>query len=235
MPRLASWIVLSIAVALLGPASLRAQTAPPAAPVAPTSPTKWEPDIAKFEAADRSTPPPASPVVFVGSSSIRKWNLETSWPGEGYLNRGFGGSELSDSVYYFDRIVKPYHPKAIVVYAGDNDFGKGATAAQVVERFAAFAAKAHAELPGTPVLFIAIKPSRKRWALWPQIQEANRAIAALCDASPDLDYADIATPMLATGAPPQASLFESDGLHMSAEGYALWKGVLQPWLDQHAH
>ena len=176
-------------------------------------------------------------MVFVGSSSIRKWDLQTSWPGSPYLNRGFGGSLLSDSVYFYDRLVKPYRPKAVVLYAGDNDFGRGATAQQVVERFAAFAAKAQADLPGTPVLFIAIKPSRKRWALWPQIREANRAIAAMCEASPNLDFADIATPMLATAKPgfaPDPSLFEKDGLHMSPAGYAMWKSVLQPWLDQHA-
>ncbi len=217
-------------VFLLWPALGFGQTAN----LAPETPAKWEPEIAKFEAADRTTPPPARPVVFVGSSSIRKWDLAAFWPGQPYLNRGFGGSRLPDSVYYFDRLVKPYHPTAIVLYAGDNDFAKGATAEDVVASFTAFATKLQQSLPGTPLLFIAIKPSRKRWAMWPEMAKANQAIAQLCEASPVLDFADIATPMLATapepGTAPDESLFEKDGLHMSPKGYALWQTVLQPWL-----
>ncbi|RFC43671.1 MAG: Lysophospholipase L1 [Verrucomicrobia bacterium] len=203
----------------------------------PSSPfAKWEPEIAKFEAADRAAPPPAAPVLFVGSSSIRKWDLARFWPGLPYLNRGFGGSKLPDVVHFFDRVVKPYQPRAVVLYAGDNDFGAGATAEEVVASFSAFADKLQKAFPGTPLLFISIKPSRKRWKIWPEMDKANRVIAALCEASPELDFADIATPMLATAAtpetPPDAALFEKDGLHMSSEGYALWKGVLQPWLNQ---
>jgi lysophospholipase L1-like esterase len=225
MSRLAPLLAL-----LLWPALGFAQSVPVA-----ESPAKWEAEIAKFEAADRTAPPPAGPVVFVGSSSIRLWDLDAFWPGQPYLNRGFGGSRLSDSVSYFDRIVKPYKPKGVVLYAGDNDFAKGATAEEVVASFSAFAAKLEASLPGTPLLFIAIKPSRKRWSMWPEMAKANQAIAKLCEASPVLDFADIATPMLATaaepGTAPDESLFAKDGLHMSPKGYALWQTVLQPGLN----
>lgn len=222
-PALATLFVLA-----LWTPSVCGRTAGPAA----NDSAKWEESIAKFEAS----PPPPGSILFTGSSSIRKWDLAAFWPGMPYVNRGFGGSRLPDQIYYFERVVAPCKPRAVVLYAGDNDFAHGAGAGEVVAAFAAFAAKLEKSLPGTPLLFISIKPSRKRWAMWPEMAGANRAIAALCEASPVWDFADIATPMLATagqpGSPPDASLFEKDGLHMSAKGYELWKGVLQPWLSR---
>src|SRR6266550_4287597 len=83
---------------------------------------KWEPEIRKFEDSDRQNPPPKGAVLFIGSSSIQKWNsLADDFPGTKVINRGFGGSEIADSTVYVDRIVVPYRPKMVVLYAGDND------------------------------------------------------------------------------------------------------------------
>ncbi len=96
---------------------------------------KWEPAIAAFEAQDQANPPTPGGILFLGSSSIRMWDLDTSFPGMAALNRGFCGSETSDSIYYFDRLVTPYAPSAIVFYAGDNDIARGKTAEQVTADF----------------------------------------------------------------------------------------------------
>ena len=87
--------------------------------------SKWEAQIQAFEAADHQSAPPQNGVLFIGSSSIRKWNLETSFPGRKYINRGFGGSQIADSVHFADRIAIPYRPQVIVLYAGDNDIAAG--------------------------------------------------------------------------------------------------------------
>ncbi len=89
---------------------------------------KWENDIAAFEAADRIDPPPKDAIVFVGSSSIRLWKtLSDDFSGLPVINRGFGGSCMHDTLRYADRIVIPYRPRHVVVYAGDNDIAFGGT------------------------------------------------------------------------------------------------------------
>src|SRR5690348_3591545 len=117
-------------------------------------PGQWQEDIAAFAAADRAHPPPAHPVLFVGSSSIRMWSsLASDFPGRAVINRGFGGSRIPDATYYADRLVAPYHPRAIVLYAGDNDLAEGCTPEQVRDAFAAFVRRARSMDADVPIAF----------------------------------------------------------------------------------
>src|SRR6516164_10408221 len=93
--------------------------------------SRWEKDIAAFERRDRDKPPPKNAVLFVGSSSIRLWDLPKSFAGVEVINRGFGGSHLADVVHFAPRIVLPYEPRLIVLYAGDNDIAAGKTPERV--------------------------------------------------------------------------------------------------------
>ena len=196
-------------------------------------PAFFEDEIAAFEATDREHPPPTRPIVFVGSSSIRLWgSLAEDMAPLAVLNRGFGGSQLAHVVHFAGRTVLPYRPSAVVLYAGDNDLAEstGKSAADVVRDFQAFVALVHAAVPEAGIYYLSIKPSRMRWARWPEQSKANAEIAALCARNPRLAFLDIATPMLATGAPPARELFRFDGLHLSEQGYALWASVVKPRL-----
>jgi lysophospholipase L1-like esterase len=187
-------------------------------------------EIAAFEAADRELPPPDRPIVFVGSSSIRLWDtLAEDFAPLPVINRGFGGSQLWHVNHWVERAVLRYRPRAVVLYAGDNDLDErtGKRAEDVVRDFETFVERVHAEVPDARVYYLAIKPSRLRWARWPEMLRANEAIAALCAGDPRLAFLDTATPMLATGEPPSRALFAFDGLHLSAEGYALWTRVVK--------
>ena len=198
---------------------------------AAASANPWEPDILRFEEADRVTPPPAGAVLFVGSSSIALWHtLAQDFPATPVINRGFGGSQLADSVEFAGRIVTPYRPRFIVVYAGDNDLAGGKSPEQVAETFRRFVQVVRTALPGTPIAFVAIKPSLARWALIAQIRDANARIERQCRAGRGLHYVDIATPMLGADGKPRPELFVEDGLHLSRAGYDLWKGVIAPYL-----
>ena len=75
----------------------------------------------RFEAADKQTPPPKDAVLFVGSSSIRLWDLKKSFPDLVAINRGFGGSQMSDAARHARRLINVYKPRLIVLYEGDND------------------------------------------------------------------------------------------------------------------
>lgn len=195
------------------------------------APEQWKAEIDRFTAADAAHPPPSQGVLFVGSSTIRKWtSLAKDFPSVPVINRGFGGSELSDSVSYADRIAIPYRPRLIVVYAGDNDLARGKTPEIVHGDFRAFCAKIHAALPQTRILFVAIKPSPSREKLKDKIIAANALIAAECQKDQRLGYADVYTPMLDAKGGMRPELFVQDMLHMNESGYALWTRVIGPLL-----
>lgn len=194
----------------------------------------WSRDIAAFEAADQAHPPAPGAVLFIGSSSIRFWTtLASDFPEVRTINRGFGGSEINDATFFADRIVAPYKPSAIVMYAGDNDIAAGDSPAFVLEEFQHFVRKARAVDPGVPIAFIAIKPSMARKALMPQIREANEKIRDWVAKQQGVTYLDIFNPMLGQDGQPQDKWFREDGLHMNRSGYELWIGIVQPWVDAH--
>jgi lysophospholipase L1-like esterase len=197
-----------------------------------SGPERWEPDIQRFEAADAKSPPAPGQVVFVGSSSIRMWKLQESFPGLDALNRGFGGSILPDSVHYFDRIVAAYKPRLIVLYAGDNDVNAKHSPEAIAADFEAFLKKAHAALPRTRVIYIGIKPSIKRWNLVDQVRAANKLIQAVCKNDPFADFIDVDAVMLGADGKPNPDLFAPDGLHMSPAGYKIWADLLRPFLSK---
>ncbi|HVX59394.1 MAG TPA: SGNH/GDSL hydrolase family protein [Pirellulales bacterium] len=193
------------------------------------STNRWEKEIQAFEAQDRKQAPPEDAALFVGSSSIRIWKLDESFPGVATINRGFGGSQLADSVHFAPRIVIPYRPKLIVLYAGDNDIAAGKSPEQVFGDFKQFVQVVRKSLPETRIAYLSIKPSILRWSLVDRMQATNRLIKQYVDEQDDkLSYVDVFTPMLGADGMPRKELFRADGLHLSAEGYTLWASVLQP-------
>jgi lysophospholipase L1-like esterase len=193
-------------------------------------PDRWEEDMVAFEAADRQHPPPTGGIVFIGSSSIRMWDLDHWLPGLNAVNRGFGGSQMADSVRYADRILIPLKPKFVLVYAGDNDINAGKTPEVVLADYKSFVAKVHGALPSTKIAFIAIKPSLKRWNLVETMRKANALVRQAAKSDPNLEYIDVDAPMIGADGKPKAELFADDGLHLNDEGYKLWTSIVKPYL-----
>lgn len=192
---------------------------------------RWEPAIAAFERQDEKQPPPKNGIVFVGSSSIRLWDLSKSFPEKPVINRGFGGSQLADSVHFADRLVFKHRPRTVVVYAGDNDLAAGLTPKQVARDFGRLVKRVRAELPDAKIVFIAVKPSPARWKLVERIREANRQIAEACAGDEKLAFVDVATPMLGEDSRPRDELFAKDELHLSPAGYRLWTRLVARHLE----
>ena len=189
----------------------------------------FEKEIRAFEAADKDHPPPNNAVLFIGSSSIRLWDtLAKDFPDVPVINRGFGGSQVADSVRYADRIAIPYRPRMIVMYAGDNDIAAGKSPAQVRDDFRAFVEMVHAALPDVPVVYLSIKPSLARWKLVEPIKEANRLIEEYAKQTKHVKYVDVFTPMLTKEGTPRKELFREDGLHLNRKGYELLASILTP-------
>jgi lysophospholipase L1-like esterase len=195
------------------------------------SPDTWEPVIEEYETSDVANPPDPGSVVFVGSSSIWFWDtLSEDMAPMPVLNRGFGGSVIAHATHFADRIVLPYEPSAIVLYAGDNDIAFGLSADCTLRDFEAFVAHIQAAAPGTPIYFISIKPSPARWALWEDMQRANLLIETRTTTRPALHFIDVSEAMLDEEGEPIEALFVEDGLHLNAAGYELWTSIIRPRL-----
>ena len=191
----------------------------------------FQAEIEAFEQQDRAAPPPPGAVLFLGSSTIRLWTkLEQDFPGIPVVNRGFGGSQIEDSLRYAPRLVLPLKPKTIVFYAGENDLAAGKTPEQVVADFQRLAADVQTALPATRILFVSLKPSPCRAGLLDAMREVNARIRDWLQPDPRLEFVDVFTPMLDEAGAPRAELFADDRLHLNAAGYALWTRILRPRL-----
>lgn len=191
-------------------------------------PKRFESEVAAFD----KQPKPTGEILFLGSSSIRLWDTKGSFPKRQIINRGFGGSMIQDSLFYFDRLAKPFAPKLIVFYAGDNDLAEGLSAEEALADYKKLSDLAAKELPEAHMVYISIKPSIQRWKLWPEMRKANNLIRAFSEAQPKRYFVDIAPVTIGEDGQPKKDFFQDDGLHLNAKGYEAWSVVVEKKLRE---
>ena len=221
--RIPKAICIGISAALLTGAA--AQTA------AQPDPDRWESAIRAFEESDRKNPPEEGGIVFLGSSSFRRWDLERHFPGKGLINRGFGGSQMADALRYLDRIVLPLKPRTLFLYEGDNDLANGKTPETVEKEFREMVARVHATLPETKIVFVGVKPSIRRWHLIGKVRDANARVRGITERNDLLEFVDVDGRLLGSDGEPRRDLFVDDELHLNDSGYAIWAELVAPHLD----
>ena len=219
----------ALAAAVL--AALSALVPPAAGQPEPAVADRWEAAMLAFEESDRANPPPKGGVVFLGSSSFRRWDLEKAFPGRGVINRGFGGSQMADALRHLDRIVLPLEPRTLLLYEGDNDIGRGKSPDTVETEFRKLVKRVRERLPETHIVFVAIKPSLRRWHLIEKVREANSRIRAVAEADALVTFVDVGTPLLGPDGKPRPELFVEDQLHLNDAGYAIWAELLAPYVE----
>ncbi|HEY3330684.1 MAG TPA: GDSL-type esterase/lipase family protein [Capsulimonadaceae bacterium] len=203
---------------------------PSVVPPQPSEPISWELEIRSFELRDRRNPPPKGGIVFVGSSTFTLWpELVSDFEPLPVLNRGFGGCEIRDVVRYADRIILPYEPRQVVIYAGDNDLANGRTPTDVFHDYHRLVDIVHASLPKTLVSFVSIKLSTERLPLANEIEAANDLIAAYTKDHTLTSYIDTYDLSLDNTGVPRPELYY-DGLHLNRAGYELWIPVIRAGL-----
>lgn len=203
-----------------------------AAHAAQAADNPFEKEIAAYETADKTDPPPRGAVVFTGASGIRLWKtLAQDFPGLTVINRGFGGSQLSDSIHFAGRIVIPYHPKTVVIQAGGNDINGGKSPEQVLADFQTWVAKVRAALPDVRLVYLGQGPSPARWAQREKQQRANQLVRDYIAAGTNMAFVDIWAPCLGPGGEPRPELFVEDKLHPSAEQYQIRAKLIRPALQ----
>lgn len=199
-------------------------------------PLYWEKSIRLFENYDKQHPPKKGEIVFVGSSSIKFWqSLSRDMAPLITIRRGFGGCRISDVVFYTDRIVTPYEPRAVVLFAGTNDLMGSIwdkSPEQILHHYKKFVSKVHKKLPLTSIYYLSITPTRARLRYWPTANRANTLIKEYCAAHKRLYFIDTTDAIMGNDGLPRDDLFIADDLHLNEKGYALWTSLIKPHLMQ---
>jgi lysophospholipase L1-like esterase len=189
---------------------------------------RFDREIRNFIFMDRQSFPPENATLFIGSSSIVRWEtLKEDFPELQVIKRGFGGSTSPEALMYIDQIAIPYKPSKIVYYEGDNDIPMGMSGEEIRDNVKAFIEKVHVSLPHTRVYIISPKPSINRMHFWDKYRYTHKLLRELADEYENVEYADVASPMFDKEGNLNHSLFVEDGIHMNQDGYAIWTDVLK--------
>jgi hypothetical protein len=194
----------------------------------------WEGDIEKFEQLDVTKSYPSDAILFAGSSSIRLWStIGKDLMPYNVIQRGYGGAKLSDFAVYADRIIYPHPCKAIVIFIANDISGSenDKSPLEVSQLFRKTLYIIRRKFEDTPVFWISITPTPSRWAVWPEIKEANRMIKEICDSHRNTYFIDTEKYFLNSSGLPRSELFVEDKLHLNTEGYKIWSGIIKNELD----
>lgn len=188
--------------------------------------------IQEFKMQDSLSSPMLGGILFIGSSSIARWDdLKERLAGYPVVQRGFGGSQFQDILHYSEDIIFPYRPSKIFIYAGENDFNAGKTVDEVFGSFLKIYEKIRARLPATGIYFISVKPSVKLEQFGSSIIQLNQKVKAFIEQqSCHISYVDIHGSMLDDSGMPKSELFLPDDLHLNKSGYDVWEAAIREFL-----
>ena len=191
-----------------------------------SDPTRWEEAIARFDADAPNRPQGA--ILLTGSSSFARWRtMESDLAPLTVIPRGFGGSTMADVLHYVDRLVKPYQPRAVALYEGDNDTFYGVGPETIAGQLKQIISKIHAVSPDTRVYVLSVKPSLARVDVWDKAQETTELYKQIVAADDRLHFIDVATPFLKADGTVMDDVFVDDGLHLNDKGNAIWAKAIK--------
>lgn len=198
------------------------------------TPHVFQEEINAFAKTDSIQTPVKNSILFVGSSSFRRWNdLSNYFPGYPIINRGFGGSVLSDVIYFAKETIIKYHPKQIYIYCGENDIAASDTVTpeMVLTRFKVLYKIIRTNLNASvPVVFLSLKPSVARWNMQDRFVKANQLIQEFIATQKNIKFLDVHSAMLDADGQVYKDIFIADKLHMNAKGYQIWQKIMAPTL-----
>lgn len=225
-------LTLASAILLLGAAGCCTTRKPAPMALPQLNPTnRWAKELLSFEAKDATNPPPKNPIVFTGSSSFRLWtNVASDFPNLSIVNTGFGGSQLSDVLEHFERVILKYQPRQVVIYCGGNDLNAKKSVDRVVADLKEVVGRIHRELPRCRIAYVSIALNPARWSQREQVIAANTEIRQFMAADSRRSFIDVTLAMLGADGLPKPDIFVADKLHMNRKGYELWAPVIRPYL-----
>ena len=190
-------------------------------------------EIKAFRRSDSIAMPPQNAILLIGSSSFTNWkDVAKYFPDHTMINRGFGGSSLPHMTLYAEDIIFKYNPKQIIIYCGENDLtgGPSITADTIFERLKSLHQLIRSRYKKVPIAYISMKPSPSREKYLETMQKANGLIKTFMEQQKKSSYIDVYHSMLDANGNILTHIFLSDKLHMNAEGYKIWQGIIEPYL-----
>jgi len=195
-------------------------------------PARLQNQVAQMLARDAENPPSSQGVIFAGSSTIARWDLKHYFAQYRTLNRGIDDSLVSDVAFYADRLIVPFKPSTIVLYAGDNDIAYGMTPDMVATDFGALVAKIHAALPKSEILILSLRPTIARATVWEAVKAANDKLAAMVAGDPKLRFVDLTDLLLTPDGKSARDLLADDLQHLNDDGFSLVSNVVKRAVQQ---
>ncbi|WP_159523063.1 GDSL-type esterase/lipase family protein [Sunxiuqinia indica] len=192
---------------------------------------KWGESIAKYEKKDSVSMPEPGGILMLGSSSFTIWqDVGDYFPGKNMVNRGFGGSEMSDVLFFKERLILPYQPKQIILYEGENDIAAGEKPDSIFAELLQLVEWTRVQIPGVQISLVSMKPSPKRWELKETMLVMNRKLKQFAAENEDIDFINIWDPLLEPDGVPENENYREDLLHLNAKGYKIWQKAMSPYL-----
>ena len=198
-------------------------------------PARFNAEVAAILDREAAQPPEHGGILFIGSSNIRKWPLKTAFPNLGLINHGFGGSQAPDCIFFFDKLVTPFHPKLVVFHAGGNDLAAGRSPAQITADVETFIKKVHTELPDAKIIYIGLLPAPIRWDLMDKYHEFTHLITAAVRHDRKVTFLNPEKPLLSPQGTIRSEIYEADRLHLNAQGYEIMTKLIAPYIKKAAH
>lgn len=191
----------------------------------------FEKEIKNFEKQDSISTPAKGQILFIGSSSFRIWkSFATDLAGIAAINRGFGGSTMTDALYYFDRMVVKYEPKAVVVYEGDNDLAMGKSVEELAKEYVEFSNRLKKTLPKTKLVYLAVRPSLSRIAILEKQKQFNNWLENYCKSEKNRYFLDMHSPFYLIDGTVMQDIFISDRLHLNEKGYQIFSSNIRSFI-----
>jgi lysophospholipase L1-like esterase len=191
----------------------------------------FEKEIRNYEKQDSISMPAKGQILFIGSSSFRIWKtFATDLAGISAINRGFGGSTMTDALYYFDRMVVKYSPSTVVVYEGDNDLNKGKSPEDLAKEYEDFSNRLKKALPKTKLVYLAVRPSLARIAIVDKQKQFNSWLADYCKSQKGRFFLDMHSPFYLPDGTVMPDIFVADRLHLNEKGYLIFSAKIREFI-----
>ena len=174
-------------------------------------------------------------VLLYGSSFFRNWGYDRAkeqwkrYAGLDVVNHGFGGATVDELLYYYDRMVRPYQPTAVVLRPGHNDLTRGLTPEQawfLTERLIAWL---RTDWPELPIVILQVFDTKKYHNAQRIAQNAayNQLMRDFAAANAGVSTVDL-DPFFHDENGELRDIFVEDGLHLTDPGYEEMAAWLTP-------
>lgn len=192
-------------------------------------------------------------ILFYGSSGFTLWkerhsgrNLEDDIRmkdgSPAAVNHGFGGAIIEEGLYYYDRLIKPWAPRAIVLRFFPNDIQMGYSPAEIMYLIALFCRRARADFPGIKLYICDAMPHKAQSdnLLWHRCsKQYNQLVREYCDMYDDCFCVAQSTWPGFYNDPADAGdytkvrddIWVEDGMHLTKEGYEVYRDLFLDALD----